>query len=43
MVTAIKLLGYYFWFVGAYELLKESDFQLFSCGELKYQIIFAVG
>jgi len=24
----------------AYELMKESDFQLFWCGEYNYQIIF---
>ncbi len=29
-----------FWSVGAYELLKESGFQLFLCGESNYQIIF---
>jgi len=29
--------------VGACELLKESGFQLVSCGESNYQIIFAFG
>jgi len=29
--------------VRAYELLKESDFQLFWCGESNYQIIFTFG
>jgi len=29
--------------VRAYELLKESAFQLFWCGESSYQITFAFG
>jgi len=36
-------LGISFWSVWAYELLKESGFQLFWCAESKYQIIFAFG
>jgi len=29
--------------VGAYELMKESDFQLFGCGESNYQVVFVFG
>jgi len=41
VVTTVKLLT--FWCVEAYDLLKESGFQLLWYGESNYQIIFAVG